>query len=878
MKHIYNLLTPLLFLFALIANTGCNDDKNDLIPDTFEISSSDLTRELDSRSATINVSVKTNLRVSQWSVNSDAKWVTAFQQEDKIILSILDNADLVKRFAKVTIQSDLGNYTISLTQYGVNDIPERKDTQIRVTSGLANQAQPGNDSRIENSFDGDYTTGYHSPWGDGTKFPVELEYYFKDNDQIIDRVVYTSNSNGNGYWGKVDIYAKESGDAEYKFIEQHDFKRSEGTFPFDLVKGIKATAIKFSVLDGTGNFATCKEVEFFQKANYRDLNAQLLSIFTDYTCTALNEGVTNEMIDALTSESFRRVAYALKNNTYDPWEKEFRVREYEAYSNIAYWKEQLQTKHYSDLDNPTGIYVAKDEEVVVLVGDMHGQKITLQCIWENDQKVPGSTTDTYKQTQAQGISYILTEGVNLLKMKGPGQLFVMYNTDLTTNPQPIKIHIPLGHGVVNGFFDLKEHKTDAKYSELIHKATHKYFCVRGDKMMFYFHRLKMMDAAPDNILSAINLWDDIVGWEQSLMGISAKRESGEVNNHMMAISPEGSYMWASDYYMGFVYTYLRNILLRENVMAVEDNAWGPAHEMGHVHQYAINWPMSTESSNNLFSNYVIRRLGKYKSRGKGLIQLANSVYKDKKAWYNMGTSTHQNEDTEIHMRMNWQLWIYYELCKGNGESPKFWPIVFDIMRSTYRDVPENDPGARQLAFAKAVCVAAEEDLTEFFETWGFFKTVDNEKVNQYGDFIYNVTDQMIADTKAFIKAKNYPKAAPIQYIEDRLKSDFPSGDYRYKEVGDLGYYTQFTNNVKITKQPTYTISTSVTGSTIVVKDGEQAVAFEVRKTSDTTGELGPVRYFANFLKFDVPRQVILAGTTMYAVQADGVRVEMQKAQ
>ena len=42
---------------------------------------------------------------------------------------------------------------------------------------------------------------------------------------------------------------------------------------------------------------------------------------------------------------------------------------------------------------------------------------------------------------------------------------------------------------------------------------------------------------------------------------------------MFAISPEGSYMWASDYRMGFVYTYLKNILLRENVMAAEDNAW-----------------------------------------------------------------------------------------------------------------------------------------------------------------------------------------------------------------------------------------------------------------------------------------------------------------
>ena len=65
---------------------------------------------------------------------------------------------------------------------------------------------------------------------------------------------------------------------------------------------------------------------------------------------------------------------------------------------------------------------------------------------------------------------------------------------------PVSYTHLLGHGVVNGFFDLEEHKTDAKYAELISKATHKYCCVRGERMMFYFHRLKMLDAAPTEIL------------------------------------------------------------------------------------------------------------------------------------------------------------------------------------------------------------------------------------------------------------------------------------------------------------------------------------------------------------------------------------------
>ena len=155
----------------------------------------------------------------------------------------------------------------------------------------------------------------------------------------------------------------------------------------------------------------------------------------------------------------------------------------------------------------------------------------------------------------------------------------------------------MGSGKVTGFFDLKEHKTDEKYAELLKKATHKYFCVRGERIMFYFHTAKMQEFVPNQILSAINLWDDIIGWEQELMGIEDVRPS-QVNNHIFAISPEGSYMWATDYCIGFVYTYLNNILLKENVMANKDNAWGPAHEIAHpsgCHQLAGQYGIIEQS-------------------------------------------------------------------------------------------------------------------------------------------------------------------------------------------------------------------------------------------------------------------------------------------
>ena len=346
-----------------------------------------------------------------------------------------------------------------------------------------------------------------------------------------------------------------------------------------------------------------------------------------------------------------------------------------------------------------------------------------------------------------------------------------------------------------------------------------------------------------------------------------KMHANQFNNHLFAISPEGAYMWASDYRIAFVYTYLDNILLYDKVMLAEDNAWGPAHEIGHVHQLAIDWMGSTESSNNLFSNYIIYQLGKYKSRGRGLDYLAECVYGQNQAWYNMGSATHQGEDTEIHMRMNWQLWLYYELCKGHDKKPMVWPKIFELMRTTYQHVPTHQPGQRQMAFVKAVCDATQEDLTEFFETWGFFKAVD-APIEQYGQAQYTVTEQMICETKAYIQNKKYPKAAPIQYIEDRKRDFFPSSDPRAQESGDVGYYEVFKNHTKISKVPTYTLSSSHQGATIRVSDGEEAVAFEVRENEANSRLL----YFSNSFTFTVPSKVYQSSAKVYAVQADGQRI------
>ena len=729
----------------------------------------------------------------------------------------------------------------------VEDVIVEGDFLIVPTGGKASECQPGQD--IENSFDGKFGADgqpYHSVWNQQAAFPVTLEYFF-DQKPDLDYLIYYTRS-GNGNFGEVDIYTATESEPEYQLQGSYDFKMQNAASLVNFRNTLsKVTKVKFSVKSGLGGFVSCDEMEFYRKNNEKVLDKQLLTVFTDLTCTQVKEDATNEQINALPAY-FASLAAMLRNDTYDPWEKEFRIQSYQPYSNVEEWAEKLMTKRYSNLDNPTGIYVEAGDSVVILVGDTHGNSLSVQCIGEEETS---DGSKNYVQTAASGEMRFLQEGVNKVGFSRKGMLFLMYTADLTdANALPITVHIAPGSGKVNGFFDQKKHQTNEKYQELIGKATYKYFCVRGERIMFYFHREQMKQAVPTDILSAINLWDDIIGWQQELMGIEDVRPS-QVNNHLFAISPEGSYMWASDYRIAFVYTYLDNILLKDNVMAAKDNAWGPAHEIGHIHQRAINWPGSTESSNNLFSNYILYKLGKYCSRGSELSALATARCEKHQGWWNMGSATHQNEDTEVHMRMNWQLWNYYHRC---GYKKDFWQTLFKLLREDR--IVESDPGAAQLKFAMKASQAANENLTDFFEMWGFFEPVD-ATIEQYGTWNYRVTEAMIKEAKDYMAQFPAPKHA-FYYLEDRKNGDVGIGDYK---VGDVGYYTRFQDDVKITKEVGYSLS----GQQVSITDGDEAVAFEVRKD-------GQLLYFSNFFQFTVPSTIPLDGAAVYAVQADGKRI------
>ena len=803
------------------------------------------------------------------------------KREATVTFQVIDPADKAANTKCVITQN-----SISVTSTEVFS-----DEKVQVLSVKANQVS-AYEGPAENLIDGNYMTYYHSPYEVETVFPVVWEFEFF-GDQRIDYISIMHRASGStpgSHWrgqiGTFRVYYKVNPTDEYIFAQEFDFGGRGGYQTAYLDEPIEnATWIKIEVTDGDpgsasysdGKYITCGEVEFFN-TNRGEVNDWIDKIFTDLSCSELKPGVTKKDIikmNAVSPYLATNVAMPLFNGTYNESEKDFRIHSYEPYSDSRV-NRALVMQFYTSMNNPTGIEVQSGKDIIVCVDQIpEGQTVSLAVYGEESEYGPnyGGAGETENINQ----NTLLQAGVNTVRITADGMAYIMNTVpvenraDLATF-KPVKVHILPGCGTVQGYFDPARH-SDERYQELLNRCTYKYFVVKGEKCMFLFHTNQLRSDWPKSIRSGIGVWDDIVRWEHELMGLTDVKW---FNNHMMAVTSSNPevYMNATNRRVQFGTNTIAQIGSREKMNEGEGQGtiWGPAHEMGHVNQMAINWRSTTESSNNLFSNYCVMKLAGEPfpsdtrwSRGKKISDLA-ADYAAKRPWAILGDGSYQGEDPELHMRLNWQLWNYYHKC---GYKTDFFPALFNYFRDGHQLPNHNaldyygrveNAGLCQLEYYEACCVVSGQDLTDFFDAWGFFRTID-QTYSQYGETKYTVTDAMINASKARVRDMNLPKAAPIQYLEDRTKH----GGVTYSE---MGYYTQFKDKVTISKSPKATVS----GNKVTLSDCDQAVAVEVRRGTTDTGEL---LFFANTNSFTVPNSVSLSGATLWAVQYDGKRVKVQ---
>lgn len=827
---------------------------------------------------------------------------------------ILPNFTAGRRSATIGIKAENRAYasadkTCTITQDIVND-SSTEDViggaeKVTILSALAVHGeetnyysraeyaeQQGSNGSPDFLFDGNPDTYYLSPrypaqaTADyykeyGTEVPFRLVFELVDESKT-DYMVITHP--GASEWRKLkkfNIYTKASADAEEVLVNAEPFACSSSTqvetFFFDQTL-VNPKYIILEVVEAyeASNLVRIQEVEFYG-TNRHDTQEWILKVFTDLSCSELKEGVTKKDINAMAAVApyiAKNVAMPLYQNTYPEAEKEFRIHAYEAYSNPSTFAQAYNIRLYSELDNPTGILAKDAESFIVCVGDIPAGH-TVRFAVNGDQE----SGEEFNYGAPQ-FSQTLRSGVNVVNvvMNGSmkeGLVFIIHTDEnLTAESAPVNVHILPGTGAVPGYYDTARH-SDTRYKELLSRYNYKYFILKGEEYIMAAHTQQLRAQAPGSYSGGMKRIDQIVGWEKELMGLGAR---AEFNNHIMGVTTthEGVHMDAADRRIRFQASAVGYYATQE---LVDGSPWGLGHEIGHVNQPAICWESTIESSNNLFSNFVTMNCGIPESRGHSLVQLANSYGL---AWYKLGnTGQYQNEDAELHMRMNWQLWNYFHRCEVDTE---FWPKVFEQARQHptpgmyygrygYR---REDPGTCQLMFYEQVCDAAQMDLTEFFETWGFFIPVDATYGQYQSPIAYSVTEDMISEYKARVAAKGYPKAPAIQYLEDRTRRtnrwDYSNQDPGLNKDIKMGYYTLFKDKVAMATVPSY----SLDKRTVTVQNCAQAAAVEIRSAA------GELLYFSNLDRFDVPERtgagvpIDLTTAKFQAVQWDGVRKEMTR--
>jgi hypothetical protein len=599
--------------------------------------------------------------------------------------------------------------------------------------------------------------------------------------------------------------------------------------------------------------------------------------FEDAACTQLkpeyqamsDEELTAALTEVNMPELMIATALKVKNASWAKYEQDFRIHSYKAYSDATYWNNKMMSSGGSYMGNPTGIYAKNDgDELFVFVDSDVPSDATLYfagCV-ENDL-IYSAQTGTR-----------LVKGLNVIEGTKDALYYIVYTADTrsmkkTLDQWPeIKIHVE--GGVVNGYYDVSRH-SDADYQAILKAATHKRFTVRGGHSLYNLKTASYKTVFPKTIDKSICWFDSVAVWEKDLMGMTEEVASGKkagypwymtggeaiypiyYNNPNFAIEGEpedAGYANSTPYrtsYNGI--DCIKNCL---NALNTNMDDWCAGHECGHNNQQAINLEGCTEASNNVFSNLVCYLGGLNSSNGSTLATVMGEYARHEPFYF---------RDVNSRLRFFWNFYLYYHLGQKNTS---FYPELFKALRKdplvNYNTTNNNNGG---LKFVRKVCEIAQEDLTDFFEIWGFFEPIKRTTIEDYGQHPIAVTQSGINSTKANI-AKYEKKNREIIFVEDRadyvLSTGFlqaagmkRNGSDKVGQCGDLGQFTSYWPGGCAPSEYVYFQSDS-----LYAMEGEGGLGFFMLDAENN------IKYASNAKNFCIPSS-IGNDFTIYSYDADG---------
>ena len=747
-----------------------------------------------------------------------------------------------RRIGTITVKdkeevSDIEPAIISVIQKGLESYipgaPEiGEDILLTASSVIGDGGAPNSDwnAMIDHEFDGAWQSRW-KPADGGLKPEQYLEFTF-DEKVNMDYIVYHTGGTLNRIKGvKVSVMMEVDGILSDEYVEVFNGElpnavsaRIDFNAPQTDVRKVKMDLLSCHNADKPYQ---CKEMEFY----YRNpKNFDYTTLFRDPACSELKEGITETDILNCTHAFFKNLAWYMYNGKYP---RQFRIADYKAYEHPDKQAKINKTWTYSLLDNPTGISVAKGEQVAVMA-DLKGRKDISICVLNLDQ--PDADGFNTRKT------YPIAEGINSITMEDKGLIYVMYHTDDYENAPAIRLHFTSGK--VNGYYDKENLELQGRWKELLNASVDTHFDVLGKYVHMTFPTRSFLNYTKD-VDALITLYDDMIYRQQEFLGLVKYDKMFKNRSYFNVIYKNDAFMYATAYHTAYIESTM-NYVADETKFA--DNCWGPAHELGHTHQTrpGLTWHGTTEVTNNITVLHVQTSVFNKPSR------MQTEVFKGFPSRYGYAWSTLiTGEKTAIEVPGAmlipfWQLELYFGKVLGNTPMQRedhggFYPDVYEYVRN---NPDPKTPGACQLEFVYNCCVNAKADLTDFFEKWGFLTPVDIN-IFDYSDKQFTITQSEVDALKNRVVALGYSKpGVALEYITD--------------------------NTVELYKsKPSITKGSAVrSGNEIVLNGWQNVVAFEV-----VNGNEKPVYITEGSVKNFTVTSDWKSSYKLYAVAVNGNRID-----
>ncbi len=743
------------------------------------------------------------------------------------------------------------------------DFTAYTDVKLDIASASVSPASNGGEG-IARTYDNNTATLYHSNYAGGG-FPISLTYNFTTNPSI-DYITYVPRQDGgsNGIFGTGEIWYKTTTQTTLTKLMDFDTGFSSAAYQISFPAALtNVTQIVVKVLTGKNNFASCAEMQFYQKNSAGNLYT---NIFADELHTTLKAGITQTDIDAITSPFFKSLAQCIFNNSYN---KKYRVQTYDFYPNPGTVEGILKSNGLNRVENPTGIAFKANTKAIVFVGDTYG--VNPQLLVKDFGLDYSATTD----------SYPLKKGVNIVNVLHDGLAYINYFSD-KPNLQPIQINITTGQ--VNGYYNPLTDTND-QWTQMLLNGVYSKLDMKGTYVNLNLNKNILISNSAASGKALVAAYDTIVHNEYTLNGLVKYNRVPKNHMFLRSITGDGNPNASGDgvnYPIG-VGGSGSNLA---SATGVFKDPWGIAHEFGHNNQVrpGAKWIGTTEVTNNVNSAWI-QYLYSSSYPNTTRLEKGNDVPKAGAASLYGGRygslfdncliqKKHMEAQGDVFVRLVplWQLEVYYQLAGASKNLPTmqqrlsgtpapagqpdvaFWyGDVLEKMRTTSQT--GLNEGQLLLNFVSATCDAVQEDLTDFFVKSGYLLPIDMD-IDDYSIKRLTITQAQIDALIAAVQAKGYPK--PVSPVLNYISANT---------------INTFRNKIPLATTAVATVGVTVNTNTLKIDNTKwaNAVAFETYNQKVLTDVAIYGAGEATTANATTTVQYAAGSTSVYAIGYDGSR-------